>query len=78
MSERVHGHSRGEWPDEGPAELSEVSFQASPEFLRRVAEHLLGAASAIETDQQFDHVHLQDEWPSWSEEMPDVVVVRLR
>ena len=77
MSQRAYGYPRTRWVEDGPTELAEVSFQASPEFLRRVAEHLLAAAFAIETDEHFDHVYLQDEWPSWSDDMPDIVVARL-
>jgi hypothetical protein len=77
VAQKAYGYARDGWVEDGPTELIEVTFQASPKFLRRVAEHLLAAASALEPDDHFDHVHLQDEWSHWSDDMPDVVVARL-
>ncbi len=76
MSNLAYGYPRGDRVDDGPAELAEVTFQASAEFLRRVATHLLASAAAIEAGP-VDHLHLRDSWPGWADDMPDVVVMPL-
>jgi hypothetical protein len=56
--------------------MKEVTFSGSPSAIRAVAEFLLQAADEMETSERFDHLHAQDEMPSWVESWPDVIVVR--
>ena len=56
-------------------EMREVTFQANPETLRAIAEFLNKSADLIEEYQEnFGHLHLQDEWSGWEEGCPDVIV----
>lgn len=58
-----------------PAELREVTIIAGPNELRRIADFLRDAADAIETHKEdFDHEHLRDVLPDWSEESTDIIV----
>lgn len=60
----------------GPFECSEVSIQASPAVLRRLADFLERASRALPPSADaFGHVHLRDEWREWEADFPDVVAV---
>lgn len=61
---------------EALAECSEVSIQASPEVLRELSSFLRNAADKLERSSgNIDHIHLQDETKSRSDEFPDVIAV---
>ena len=56
-------------------EMSEITFQASPEVLKAIAKFLNDSADKIlENKEIYDHSHLQDEWMNWKEEYQDVIV----
>jgi hypothetical protein len=56
-------------------EMSEITFQASPEALKAIANFLNESADKmLEHKANFGHSHLQDEWKNWKEEYPDVIV----
>jgi hypothetical protein len=60
-----------------PMECSEISFLASPEILRQIADFLINAAQKIENASSPDelHFHIQDEYKSWANDLPDLIVV---
>ena len=78
MSIRAFGYALTPWDQTRPAALSEVTFVATPDVLRRIARHLLQAADELEKhpNPPFDHFHLQDEWDGWTGEDVDVIVAR--
>jgi hypothetical protein len=62
---------------DGPLECSEITLQASPDILRKIAEFLVLSAEKIEDSKDAEgiHFHLRDEWKEWSQEFPDLIVV---
>lgn len=79
MAVYAFGYAEGrETSGDQPVRLSEVTFVASPEVLRRIAQHLNDAADALEhhPNPVFGHVHLRDKWDKWSEDDVDVIVAR--
>ena len=61
---------------EGPLECAEVSFQATPDILRQLADFMIKCAEKIEMSKgEMQHVHLQDEWKKWNQDYPDVIAV---
>jgi hypothetical protein len=75
---KVFGHVKTLNHPESLVELSEVTFQASPESLRTVASFLVKAAEDLERKgASFGHRHIQDEAKGWfniQPEPPDVIV----
>ena len=58
-------------------ELIEVSFQATPEEIRTLAEFLLSVASTMDTcGDNFGHSHLRDWLTGWDKNWPDIIVAR--
>jgi hypothetical protein len=75
---KVFGHIQQHHVAEGLVELSDISLQAAPEELRRVASFLLQAAQELEKEgKSFGHSHLQDAQREWfaANSCPDVIVV---
>ena len=74
----VFGYIKRRCNSEGLVELSQVTFQSSPDTLREIASFLLSAAAEMEAGgPTFDHRHIQDEvkgWRSRTPELPDVIV----
>ncbi len=62
--------------DSGEANLKEtqcIGISASPETLREIAKFISSAANEMEQlGDDFDHLHLMDEWPGWSDGTPDI------
>jgi hypothetical protein len=75
---KIFGYVQARHEPEGLVELSEVTFQASPEVLREVAAFMVQAAKEIEQQgSRFSHSHIQDAIKSWRVEHPeraDVVI----
>jgi hypothetical protein len=72
---KIFGYKNKKVNEHGLLEMSEVTFQASPDTLRAIAKLLTDAANLIEKNPgSIDHLHLQDTWPEWEEDYPDVVV----
>lgn len=60
---KIYGYTQaGRQADESvPAEMAEVTLQASPDELRRIAEFLQGCANGIEAHgKSWEHEHLVD------------------
>jgi hypothetical protein len=78
MSIKAFGYASGAQAAKQPTALSEVTFVAAPDVLRRLAQHLLQAAADLEKhpNPPFDHLHLQDEWEGWSDDDVDVIIAR--
>ena len=55
------------------AEFSEVTFQANPEDLRRLASFLLHCVDTIDTNPDWEHEHLNNNSSSEKDEV-DVIV----
>jgi hypothetical protein len=78
MAIKAFGYAQGAEDAQQATALSEVTFVAAPDVLRRLAQHLLQAAAELEKhpNPPFDHSHLQDEWEGWSDDDVDVIVAR--
>jgi hypothetical protein len=75
LSITAYGYARSHWSKDGPTELAEVTFQATPLELRQIAQHLLRCADALEADTDFDHEHLCE--PTGADfEGADVIVAK--
>ena len=70
------GYSEKKLSLNGLHRLSEVTFQGSPEDVRRIAQFLLTAADELEKSSRIDHVHAQDTLKPWDYSWPDVIVAR--
>ena len=65
-------------PEYGLLELREVSFDLSPDGLRRLAAFLLDCAHRAEAgDLRSDHVHIEEFDRAWKRESPDLDVIVL-
>ncbi|SFZ75360.1 Imm32 family immunity protein [Chitinimonas taiwanensis] len=63
--------------EDGLVELNQVSFVASAETIRAVAQFLIEAADKMEMlGDNYDHLHLQDSRSSWKENWPDIIVCK--
>jgi hypothetical protein len=75
---KVFGYVQRQCNEHGLVELSEVTFQCSPERLRQIALFMQQAADEMETHGSgFGHLHIQDELENWNDtspEPPDIVV----
>lgn len=75
---KVFGHALRTCNAAGLVELSEVTFQASPNVLREVSVFLSQMADEMErSPEAFGHRHMQDEVRGWSDSVPeraDVIV----
>jgi len=64
--------------EKGETNLKEtecVGIAASPEKLRAIATFLNNAADELEEmGNDFDHLHLMDEWDGWTDGDPDIQV----
>ncbi len=74
MEIRAFGRVERTCDEEGLVQLSEVTFQVSPETLRRIAAFLQTAAADLEArGSDFGHRHFQSHEKDWSG--CDVIVV---
>jgi len=76
---KIFGRIEALHDEEGLASLSEVTFQASPAALRKVAAFLLREADEMANrGERYGHGHLQDLEREWFKQavMPDVIVVQ--
>ncbi|WP_165253748.1 Imm32 family immunity protein [Paludisphaera soli] len=65
-------------PEYGLLELREVSFDLSPDGLRRLAAFLRDCADRAEAgDLRSDHVHIEEFDRAWKRESPDLDVIVL-
>jgi len=78
---KVFGYVEKQHNENGLVELSEITFQASPDTLREIASFLVVAAQkAEELGSRFDHFHIQQvhkDWHAKLPERPDIVVSQL-
>lgn len=58
-------------------ELIEVTFQAQPDQLRKLASFLSEMAQGLEEDREsFGHGHAKDYCENWSDEYPEIIVFK--
>lgn len=66
-------------PEYGLLELREVSFNLSPDALRRLATFLRDCADSGEAGVlRSDHIHIEEFDRTWKRENPDLDVIVLR
>lgn len=77
---KAFSHKRGKTKGTLPTECREIALEATPEVLREIAKFINHAASVLEAKpvDEEAHMHFQDQWESWSEKFPDIVVVAHR
>ena len=73
---KIYGYSNNVDTEKGPLEMSEISFCADPEDLRVVALFLSQRADEMDNHSGFGHSHLRDSWKDWSDDFPDVIVLK--
>lgn len=75
---KIYGYKNKEVNEHGLLEMNEITFLASPDTLRAIAQLLIDSAELIEKNPgSIDHLHLQDTWCEWHEDYPDVIVAEL-
>ncbi|RDH43683.1 Imm32 family immunity protein [Zooshikella ganghwensis] len=74
QSMKIFGYSNDD--SETLLEMKEVSFLATPEILREIAEFLMASAEKFESDNKVDHLHFQDFFNINPEIDPDVISVK--
>ncbi len=57
-------------------ELIEMTVQASPEKLRKLASFLNQCADDIESDEGWEHEHFSDYTSDFDESSPDLIVFK--
>jgi len=73
---KIFGYKSNDTETDGLMEMSDIAFSASPETLRSIAKFLNKSADDLEEmGDEFDHVHLMDEWSGWKEGTPDIQVI---
>lgn len=73
---KAYGYSSEVDIGEGPLPLSEISFWGEPEVLREVAKFIELMANEIQCNPDFDQMHLRDAWGEWTEDDPDIIIVK--
>jgi hypothetical protein len=76
---KIFGRIEALHEEDGLAVLSEVTFEASPIELRRIAAFLhIQADEMAKSGDDYGHRHLQDDEREWfkKESLPDVIVAR--
>ncbi|MBV1884084.1 MAG: hypothetical protein KUG82_20760 [Pseudomonadales bacterium] len=72
----ITGYKRKDTEIEGLMEMESVAIAASPKIIRALAKFLNDAADEMdELGNDYDHLHLMDEWDNWKEGLPDIQVV---
>lgn len=72
----IYGYSKRECSEEGLLEMGEVTFNVSPDALRRVARFLEHCADGMESgDWRGDHLHLSMVDRAWDRSECDVIVM---
>ena len=76
---KITGYKKCDTELEGLMELSDVAISTSSKTLREIASFLIQAADEIdeidELGEDYDHVHLMDEWNNWKEGYPDIQIL---
>ena len=73
---KIFGYKKTDTEIDGLMEMSDISFSASPETLRAIANFINEAANDLQDmGNEFGHVHLMDEWPDWQEGEPDIQIL---
>ena len=72
---KIHGYADQGLPLDQivPDELAEITLVASPVELRAIARFFVAAANEMETNKEFDHLHLSDRLPEFKSS-PHLVV----
>jgi len=74
---KIFGYSRAEGQKENLLEMEEVTIQADPDLLRKIAHFLLSSADQIEKHgTNYGHDHFRDKFKEVEKHFPDIVVVR--
>lgn len=73
---KITGYKKEDTELEGCMVLSDIGIMASPETLRYLATFLAAAADEMERmGEDYDHLHLMDEWGKWQEGYADIQVL---
>ncbi|WP_286718744.1 Imm32 family immunity protein [Thalassolituus sp. UBA2009] len=73
---KITGFKKENTELEGCMVLSDIGIAASPDTLRDLAAFLLAAADEMEKlGEDYDHLHLMDEWDKWKEDYPDIQIL---
>ena len=73
----LYGYLSTSTTDTEPQRLSEASLQVTTSELESIIKFLQFAHSEMkEMGSDFDHVHYQDFLDSWSDDAPDIIVIR--
>lgn len=76
MTMKITGYKKEDTELEGCMVMENIGIMASAETLRELAVFLNAAADEMdELGEDYDHVHLMDEWPKWKEGLPDIQVL---
>ena len=73
---KAYGYSSKVDIGKGPLPLSEITFWGEPEVLREVAKFIELMANEIQCNRDFDQMHLRDAWHKWTEDYPDIIIVK--
>jgi len=73
---KAYGYSSKVDMNQGPLPLSEISLIGHPQVLREMAKFISLVANQLECNPDFDHMHLRDAWDEWTEDYPDIIIVR--
>jgi len=73
---KAYGYSNKVDMSEGPLPLSEISFIGHPQVLREMAKFIGLVANQVECNPDFDQMHLRDAWDKWTEDYPDIIIVK--
>ena len=73
---RVIGNVKPDTQSNGSFDLESLAIIAPPETIRALAKFFNAAADEMdELGDDYDHVHLMDEWKGWLDSYPDFQIL---
>ena len=73
---KITGYKKEDTELEGCMVMSDIAIAASAETIRELAAFLNAAADEMdELGEDYDHIHLMDEWPKWEQGLPDIQIL---
>ena len=72
---KIYGYESLEDDSSDFMEMSEVTISANAKDLREIALFINQMADKMESNpNSFEHAHLQDNWPNWNNNSPDIII----
>lgn len=73
---KITGYKKNATKLKGLMEMGTIAIAASPKIIKELASFLNHAADEMEEmGDDYDHLHLMDEWKNWKDGFPDIQII---